>query len=114
MNKYISTISVKGQTIKTLVFADSLIHARLILQYQFGMKSIISGPLKTNNEEKDYQLIDEVITNIKTMKPLTPAQARIDSLKKQKDTANKLLQAERSRQKIVQARQQIYKAVTKK
>jgi len=39
----------------------------------------------------------------KVIKPLTPDQARIDNLKKQKDVATTRLKSERDRQKITQA-----------
>ena len=45
--------------------------------------------------------IEEVI------KPPTPQQARIDGLKRQKESSTKALQAERDRQKIAKAQQQI-------
>lgn len=47
------------------------------------------------------------ITTVKAIKPLTPDQARIDSLKKQKDAATQRLKAERDRQKRQRAVQQL-------
>jgi Tfp pilus assembly protein PilN len=47
------------------------------------------------------------ITTVKSIKPLTPDQARIDSLKKQKDAATQRLKAERDRQKRQKAVQQL-------
>jgi hypothetical protein len=44
------------------------------------------------------------------IKPLTPQQARINSLKLAKDNANKALKAERARQKIKKAQQTISSA----
>lgn len=53
----------------------------------------------------------EFITNtIKPIKPLTPQQARIASLKQQKERAGMLLKAERDRQKQQKATQQIQRA----
>jgi hypothetical protein len=43
----------------------------------------------------------------KVIKPLTPDQARIDNLKKQKDLAAARLKSERDRQKITRAQQAI-------
>ena len=43
----------------------------------------------------------------KVIKPLTPDQARIDNLKKQKDVAAVRLKSERDRQKITRAQQAI-------
>lgn len=47
------------------------------------------------------------ITTVKPIKPLTPDQARIDGLKKQKDAAAQRLKAERDRQKRQRAVQQL-------
>ena len=48
-----------------------------------------------------------LIKEIATIKPLTPQQARIKSLKLQKDNVSKQLKAERDRQKIAKAQQTI-------
>ena len=47
------------------------------------------------------------ILEITTIKPPTPQQARIDALKRQKEASTKALKAERDRQKIAKAQQQI-------
>ena len=60
--------------------------------------------------------LDEVLANIKPIKPTAPAnpqQARIDALKKQKSAITKNLDAERNRQKIAKAQQQIRTASQK-
>ncbi len=43
-------------------------------------------------------------------KPQTPAQARIAALQRHKDTANRALQAERKRQRIIRAQQSLAQA----
>jgi 2-C-methyl-D-erythritol 4-phosphate cytidylyltransferase len=48
-----------------------------------------------------------LIKEIATIKPLTPQQARVNSLKQAKDNASKALKAERDRQKIAKAQQTI-------
>ena len=55
-------------------------------------------------------LIKEVASNV--IKPKTPQQQRIDSLKLQKDNVSKQLKAERNRQKIAKAQQTIQKVKT--
>ena len=50
-----------------------------------------------------------VIKEITSAKPLTPQQARINSLKLQKERASDALKAERDRQKIAKAQQQLAK-----
>jgi hypothetical protein len=108
VNKYTATIKVKGQSIKTVVFADSSIHARLILQYQFGMDCILSSPTLSTKEDSDGEPLGEIIRKIKPVKPLTPQQARIDTLKRQKEKAGRALDAERSRQKLFKDQQRIF------
>ena len=95
MNKYQATVRVRGKPVRTAVFADSALHARLILEYQYGIGSIVNAPSSATNEDLD------------TATPPTPQQARIDALKKQKDTITKNLQAERDRQKLAKAQHQI-------
>jgi hypothetical protein len=51
-----------------------------------------------------------LIKEIATIKPLTPEKARIKALKTQKDNASKALNAERDRQKLAKAQQQLVKA----
>lgn len=88
MQDYIATIRIKGTTIKTVVHAENSTHARLILQYQYGMDSIVASPVLAE-----------------TSKPKTPEQLRLDSLKANKDRAADALTAERQRQKLAKAQQ---------
>ncbi len=110
MNKYLATVRVNGQSIKTWVFADSAIHARLLIQYQFGMNSLIASPLLAESDAEGYTQLDEVI---KAYKPLTPQQQRIKSLQTQKNNVSKQLKAERDRQKIQKAQQTIQSVISK-
>lgn len=93
MNKYIASVRIRGQIVKMAVFADSMIHARLILEYQFGMNSLASSPVQVNEAG--------------TIKPLTPDQARLAALKRQKDNVAKQIEAERDRQKLAKAQKTI-------
>lgn len=86
MNKYIAIVRVRGKAIKMAVFADSQIHARLILQYQFGMGSVVSSPTH--------------IIEVKVVKPLTPDQQRIKSMQARVKQDQTAVKAERARQKI--------------
>ncbi len=104
MNKYLASVRVNGQSIKTWVFADSALHARLIIQYQFGMNSLTASPVLAEGDTEDYTKLAEVV---KAHKPLTPQQARIKSLQTQKQNVSKQLKAERDRQKIQRAQQVI-------
>ena len=95
MNKYQAGVRVKGQLVKTVVFADSPIHARLILQYQFGMDSIVSYPT--------------AITEASPSKPLTPDQQRIKSMQARVKQDQAAVKAERARQKIKSGQAQLAK-----
>ena len=86
MKKYIAIVRIKGSSVKTMVFADCQLHARLILQYQYGMDSIQSAPIQVNEAN--------------SIKPMTPDQARIKSLKNQVKRDQTAVKAERAKQKI--------------
>jgi hypothetical protein len=60
--------------------------------------------------------IFEVIlkNSIKVIKPLNPQQARIASLKRNADNAKKAYKAEKDRQTVAKAKQQIQSIVSKK
>ena len=105
MNQYIATVRIKGQSVRTAVFADCSIHARLILQYQFGMNSVINNPTILTREDRGYRSMEEVLA---TLKPKTPDQLNIDTLKNQKDQADKRLKAARARQKLAKAQKTIF------
>ena len=51
MNKYLATVRIGGQLVKTIVFADSTIHARLLLQYKYGMNNVAMSPVQTNEDD---------------------------------------------------------------
>ena len=90
MQDYIATIRIKGTTIKTVVHAQNPTHARLMLQYQYGMDSIVASPVLAE-----------------TLTPKTPEQLRLDSLKANKDRAADALAAERQRQKVAKAQKSL-------
>jgi len=92
MNRYIATVRVQGQLIKTIVFADSQLHARLILQYQFGFDSLTSIHIQVN----------EVSAN----KSPTPQQQRIVSLQQQAKRSWQAVKQERLRQQQQKLNQQ--------
>ncbi len=94
MNKYLLSIRIKGQIVKTTVEADNSIHAKLLGEWHYGIGSVANTPTR----------LEEVFGA-----PQTPQQARIKSLQTQKDNIGKQLKAERDRQKIAKAQQQIAK-----
>jgi hypothetical protein len=116
MNKYLVTLRIKGQLIKSVVSANSAVHARLLCQYQFGMGCVHVAPTQLSSEGHDYPLLDDLIAesplsiksqapkppkpkNIKPIKPPTPEQMRINQLKANVDRQKDALQRERENQK---------------
>jgi hypothetical protein len=93
MKDYIAKVRIKGNVVKTVVHAESTTHARLLLQYQYGWESIVSSPVLGE-----------------TIKPKTPEQLRIDSLKATKDRAADALSAERQRQQVAKAQKSLVAA----
>jgi hypothetical protein len=108
MNKYLATVRVQGRNVKTAVFAESALHARLILEFQFGIGSVVSTPVLTSDRHENHEAIGAAVESIKIG---TPQQARIDSLKRQKELISKSLETERNRQKEAKARQQLHLAM---
>jgi hypothetical protein len=58
-----------------------------------------------------YKEITEM-HSVTPIKPLTPSQARLEALKKQKERAGTALDAERKRQKVSKAQENLKKAVS--
>lgn len=88
MNKYLVQVRVKGRLVRTTIEAESVIHARLIAEWHFGIGSVSNMPTKLAEINQTPNL-------------------RIDALKRQKDNVSKQLKAERDRQKIQKAQQTI-------
>jgi hypothetical protein len=116
MNKYLVTLRLKGQLIKTAVFADSSTHARLICEYQFGLGCLNGAPTQFSSEGHDYPLLDELTqpatpsikpqapkppkpATIKPIKPQSPEQMRVTQLKANVDRQKDALKRERENQK---------------
>jgi hypothetical protein len=96
VGRYVATVRVGGQLARTVVYADSTVHARLLLQYKYGMKSIAVAPVQIDEStvEDATSLFDGVIKPAKT-----PEQARINSLKTNVERSRQQLDAERERQR---------------
>jgi hypothetical protein len=113
MNKYLVTLRIHGQLVKTALFAESAVHARLICEYQFGMGSVSVGPTRITSEAQHYPLLDEITAptpqtrtpkppqppKITTTPPKTPDQMRIAQLKANVDRQKDALRRERENQK---------------
>lgn len=116
MNKYLVTLRIRGQLVKTAVHANSATHARLLCQYQFGMDCVQVAPTQIHSEGHDYPLLDDLkppasttikprppkppkTATIKPAKPPTPEQMRVTQLKANVDRQKEALKRERDRQK---------------
>jgi len=89
MNKYLVQVRIKGQIVKTTIEADSVIHAKLLGEWHYGIGSVANTPTLLAEQERGASNL------------------RLDALKRQKDNATQALKAERNRQKIQKAQQQI-------
>jgi hypothetical protein len=116
MNKYLVTLRLKGQLIKTAVFADSPTHAKLICEYQFGLGCLNGSPTQIHNQGQGYPLWDDLLAEsppsikprppkppkaatIKPVKPQSTDQMRITQLKTNVDRQKDALKRERENQK---------------
>jgi hypothetical protein len=95
MNKYLIQVRIKGQIIKTTIEANSVIHAKLLAEWHFGIGTVLNTPTKLGEN------------NVST--PQTPEQARVKAFQAQADRAKDAVKAEKARQKIQKAQQQIAK-----
>ena len=95
MNKYLVTVRIKGQLVKTTIEADSTIHAKLIAEWHFGIGSVSSTPTKLGEDGPTA--------------PQTPEQSRVKSLQTQADRAKDAVKAERARQQMKKAQTQLSK-----
>ena len=124
MNKYLVTVKISGQIVRTVVYADSIIHAELLAKYRFGMNSLIGRALAIAEGSCDYPLLDDIVTayeNLQTIKPTkpiapvkpaaTPEQSRINMLKQTKDRADAALKSERDRQRVQRAQKALFRSV---
>jgi hypothetical protein len=116
MNKYLVTLRIRGQLVKTAVHANSVTHARLLCQYQFGMDCVQVAPTQIHSEGHNYPLLDDLTpastqtikplppkppraATIKPVKPQSPEQMRVTQLKANVDRQKEALKQERERQK---------------
>mgnify|MGYP003333752166 CR=1 FL=1 len=49
MNRYQVLVKVKGSAVKTIIFADNEIHARLLAQYTYGINNVSIPPQRIGN-----------------------------------------------------------------
>ena len=117
MKTYIATVRIHGRLVRTRVWADDPVHARLLLQYFFGMSSIAVGPVLGEGDHshlpnaEELRLKEAGIAGIKPVKPKSPEQAQIDNLKARRDQATQALKAEQQRQRVIKAQRALQSAM---
>ncbi len=109
MKTYIATVRIDGRLIRTRIWADEPLHAKLLLQYYFGMSSIAAGPVLGEGnhshlpDAEQLRIYEAAIAPIKPFKPRSPEQVQIDSLKARKEQANKALKSAQQRLRVTKA-----------
>ena len=117
MRTFIATIRIKGQLVRTTVTADDAIHAKLLLQFLFGMNSIAAPPAIAENsagelpDAEQLYLGDGLIKPISSTSPKSPEKAQLDALKVRKDQATQALKAARQRINVTKAQKALHKAM---
>ena len=117
MKTYIATVRIHGRLMRTRVWADDPVHARLLLQYFFGMSSIAVGPVLGEGDHshlpnaEELRLKEARIAGIKPVKPKSPEQAQIDNLKARKDQATQALKAAQHRHRVIKAQRALQSAM---
>jgi len=117
MNQYIATVRVHGRLVRTRIWADEPIHAKLLLQYYFGMSSIAAGPVLGEGKHshlpdaEQLRIHEAAIAKIKPIKTRSPEQAQIDGLKARKDQASQALKSAQQRQKVIKAQKTLQAAI---
>lgn len=117
MKTYIATVRIHGRLVRTRIWADEPIHAKLLLQYYFGMNSIAAGPLLGEGnhthlpDAENLRIEEAAIAPIKPIKPRSPEQAQIDGLKARKDQATQALKSAQQRQRVVKAQKMLQTAI---
>lgn len=61
MKKYLGVVKIKGHYIRTVVFADSDVHAKLLLAYQYGFDSLLNNPKLIQEEAPQQQPLPTVM-----------------------------------------------------
>ena len=110
MNDYLVKIRILGKVITTVIHAESILAARLLLNYIFGSGTVMGTPILYTNES--FIPLSEAVKMIKpvgTIKPMDAETANIAALKNKKDQATKKLKVAKANQTIKKSQQQIAK-----
>jgi hypothetical protein len=90
MNKYLVTLRIRGQLVKTVMFAESATHARLICEYQFGLGCLNGSPTQIRSAGHEYPLQDDLTpTATHTIKSYPPKPLKAATIKPIKPLAPK-------------------------
>ena len=117
MKTYIATVRIHGRLVRTRVWADDPVHARLLLQYIFGISSIAVGPFLGEGDcsnlpnAEELRLKEASISGIQPVKPKSAEQAQIDNLKARKNQATQALKAAQQRHRVIKAQRALQSAM---
>ena len=104
INKYMKTYTAlikarvgdQVKAVPTEIRAPSATDARWLLLAIYGFHALVSTPMEVKDKIKE-------VSSTPPLPPITPDQARIQSLNVAKDSATKALSSERNRQKRIKA-----------
>ena len=103
------------QTANTIVYAENAYTAKQLGEHMYGVGNVLNYTEVhqgvggwVNTFMRFYEFAHTPA--IKPIKPMNPQQYRLYSLKRNKDNAKQAYKAEKDRQKIANAQQQIFKA----
>lgn len=53
MKKYLGLVKIKGHYVKTVIFADSVLHAKLLFEYHYGWDCLLNNPTLLSESPAD-------------------------------------------------------------
>ena len=59
-NRHLVTLCIDGQLLKSVVSANSAMHARLLCQYQFGMSCVHVAPKQLQGQQLKYPFMNDL------------------------------------------------------
>lgn len=107
MNNYLAIVRAMGRVLQTAVFAQSPLHARYILEFQFGIGNVHVNPKPVSLLLANAAMHEATATQAN----LNPYQQRIKTLQRQKNLISKNIESERAKSKLAKAQQHMRTAI---
>ena len=103
------------QTANTIVYAENAYTAKQLGEHMYGIGNVLNYTEVSdwrwkglNSYMRFYEI--QTIKPLKPTKPMNPQQYRLYTLKRNKENAKQAYKAEKDRQAVANAQQQIFKA----